>query len=368
MLVGGGHAHLYVIKHMKSSLKARLHVVLVSNHDKQYYSGMASGSLEGYYSEDDMSVDLMGYSKKHHVNFIKNTVQSVNPDSKALLLGDGTTLSYDYVSFDVGSVAKTNLFTKDHDCFLVKPLTSIYDIRAKILDLCVNQNPEKIIKFVVVGTGAAGIEVGLAAKTLAESKKMKVDLTFVGSSSEFISGLQAHPDKDQMNTHTIWQDIQWTLKDPALEISQNEILLQSGKKINFDILILATGVKGQALFTLSGIKTDDLDFMIVNDYLQSNQYPTIFGAGDCVSFDKPLNVPKNGVYAIKAAKVLVTNLEHVILGKPLVAFRPQKYFLSIIALREGLALIVYNHFTWMGRLPFYIKKWIDQNYMKRLKR
>jgi len=232
VLVGGGHAHLYVMKHLKSWLKERLQVILVSNYDKQYYSGMASGSLEGYYTEEDMSVDLEAYSHKYKVKFIKNRVQSLNPDAKYLLLGDGSTINYDYVSFDVGSVAKTNLFTNDHDCFLVKPLPSIYDIRTKILDLRMNPNSEELIKMAVVGTGAAGIEVGLAAKTLTVSKKMKIEITFVGAGSEFIRELQL---KDQINTHDIWRDIQWVLNDPAIDISHNEVLLQSGKRIEFDL-------------------------------------------------------------------------------------------------------------------------------------
>ncbi|HBH12800.1 MAG TPA: hypothetical protein DDX29_06775, partial [Clostridiales bacterium] len=61
-------------------------------------------------------------------------------------------------------------------------------------------------------------------------------------------------------------------------------------------------------------------------------------------------------------------LELFISGKPLIAFKPQKHFLSIIALQEGLAILVYNHFSWVGKMPFHIKEWIDRNYMKRLKR
>lgn len=368
MLVGGGHAHLYVIKNMKSSVKARLQVILISTMDKQYYSGMASGTLEGYYSEEDMSVDLNAYCKKHHIKFIKNTVVSFNPDSKYLLLSDGSTVDYHYVSFDVGSNAKTNLSINDSNCLFVKPLTFIYNIRANIMDLCEKRDHMQVIKIIVVGTGAAGIEIGLAAKTLAESKHMKVNLTFVGAGSEFICGIHAKAKTPRMETHAIWQNIHWELKNPGIEINQNEILLKSGKKIQSDVLILATGVKGPDLFKQSGTKTDDYHFMVVNKYLQNDQYTTIFGAGDCVSFDAPFNVPKNGVYAIKEAKVLVRNLEKVIFNKPLIAFKAQKHFLSIIALQEGRAILVYSHFSWEGKMPFYIKKWIDQNYMKRLKR
>ena len=368
ILVGGGHAHLYVIKKMKSSVKTGLNVILISEMDKQYYSGMASGSLEGYYSEDDMSVDLNDYCQKHDIRFIKNTVISVEPNSKEIKLGDGSRIYYDYLSFDIGSTAKTNLDTTGGECFYVKPLYRIKEINSKVTELAKLNKHVQNINIVVVGTGAAGIEVGLATKILAESKGMMVRLTFVGSNFTPTSGMNTTSEKSLLKIQMLWEDIQWVHNDPGTQIVDNDLQLESGKKLRYDILIIATGVKGPELFNQSGIKVDENNYMLTNEYLQSVQFCNIFGAGDCIKVNINASIPKNGVYAIKEAKVLVKNLENVIGGKPLKAFKPQKRFLSIIALREGTAIAVYKPFVWMGKVPFIIKKWIDQKYMQRIKR
>ena len=57
VLVGGGHAHLEVLRRAaRCPLGAEL--VLVSPHGAQLYSGMMPGQLRGAYAERDLTVDL----------------------------------------------------------------------------------------------------------------------------------------------------------------------------------------------------------------------------------------------------------------------------------------------------------------------
>jgi NADH dehydrogenase FAD-containing subunit len=49
LLLGGGHAHVYLIKQFNSKKNKDLEVVLVTASQYQYYSGMAAGYLEGIY-------------------------------------------------------------------------------------------------------------------------------------------------------------------------------------------------------------------------------------------------------------------------------------------------------------------------------
>lgn len=368
ILVGGGHAHLYVIKKLKKALKTKVNVILISAMEKQYYSGMASGSLEGYYSEEEMTVDLESYCQKHAIHFIKSSLVSIDPVSNLIVLSDGQEHHYDYISFNTGSIARRDLLIDESNCFYVKPLNVIHDIKESVLNLCQENKSSEMIKIVVVGTGAAGIEMGFAAKNLIESNNKKAHLLFVSSSHHVLKGL---PDKAKsylFQNNALTSDVEWLLNDAGLSIEANSLLLKSGKKRDFDIAMITTGIKGSEIFETANLSVDKSNFMKVNDCLQNESYANILGAGDCVTIHSEMNIPKNGVYAIKEAKVLSQNIENLLSEKALVSFKAQKKFLSIIALKKGTAILTYASFAWTGKIPFMLKQWIDQKYMLKLKR
>ncbi|MBW9155570.1 hypothetical protein [Clostridium tagluense] len=58
LLVGGGHTHIFLIKQFCLNAIPGFKVLLVSDSNYQYYSGMATGYLEGFYSLDEISFDL----------------------------------------------------------------------------------------------------------------------------------------------------------------------------------------------------------------------------------------------------------------------------------------------------------------------
>ncbi|MGH4052569.1 MAG: FAD-dependent oxidoreductase [Clostridium sp.] len=60
--------------------------------------------------------------------------------------------------------------------------------------------------------------------------------------------------------------------------------MESGKQLNYDFLVWASGPAANPMYKDSGITVDNAGYMRVNSYLQSVDYPFIFGTGDCSSF------------------------------------------------------------------------------------
>lgn len=365
ILVGGGHAHLYVIRQLNQKVKNITEVLLVSANEKQYYSGMASGTLEGYYSESDMSIDLGAYCTHHGIKFIKAAVTSVDHDKNQIQLDTNEVLSYDYVSFNTGSEMH---FEGQSGGFMIKPLTQITAIITALKKKAANEHASDTLKVVVVGTGAAGIEMGLAAKTRLEETVSKVQMTFVSSGDTMLKGFGKKASEKLMQYLDGHPEIHIHPNDKVVDVLSDQITLASGAVIPFDFAIIASGIKASTLYKASGLKTDARGFMAVNGALQSIDVPNIWGAGDCIAIVSESAVPKNGAYAIKQAKVLQQNLENALAQKPFVVYKPQKKFLAIIALKNGRGLLVYGTFVWLGKCPFILKKWIDTQYMKKLKR
>ena len=94
---------------------------------------------------------------------------------------------------------------------------------------------------------------------------------------------------------------------PVKGNTQEKFLLEDGREIPFDFAFVATGTKPADLFKESDIPTGEDGGLLVNEYLQSPQYPEIFGGGDCISF-KPRPLDKVGVFAVRENPILLENL------------------------------------------------------------
>lgn len=128
ILVGGGHAHLYLIKKMISEKLEDFKTILISSGKKQYYSGMVSAYLESLYREKDFSVDLSNLCEKSEVLFTEDEVVRINPKNKTIETKKGMTYDYDLLSLDMGSdIVGKNIPGAQEFSTMVKPLQQLAD-------------------------------------------------------------------------------------------------------------------------------------------------------------------------------------------------------------------------------------------------
>ena len=140
------------------------------------------------------------------------------------------------------------------------------------------------------------------------------------------------------------------------------------RRIPFDILIGAIGLRPPPWLRASGLPTDDEGALLVDSTLRASiADPAVLGGGDCVAF-AGRKLARIGVYAVREAPVLFHNLLASLERQPLRRFRPQQSFLLILNLGDGTALATWGSFFWHGRLPFLIKDWIDRRFLGRYQR
>jgi len=102
----------------------------------------------------------------------------------------------------------------------------------------------------------------------------------------------------------------------------------------------------------------------VNTYLQSPEYPEMFGGGDCIYFqDQPLD--KVGVYAVRENPVLSHNLMAALEGDDLAPFDPGGDCLLIFDMGDGKRVLHKKGLVLYGRLPFVLKDHIDRRFIRR---
>jgi len=104
VLVGGGHAHLEVLRDAaRRPLGAEL--VLVSPEPRQLYSGMMPGQLRGAYAEADLAVDLPALCRAAGARFVEAAAERVDAGAggAAVHVAGGPPIDAALVSLDVGS-------------------------------------------------------------------------------------------------------------------------------------------------------------------------------------------------------------------------------------------------------------------------
>src|SRR5690606_1597688 len=133
LLVGGGHAMMPVIRHIRQYIPDSVQVSLVSDHPYLYYSGMVPEYLGGVYDENQIRLDLESLCERHGIGWELGRVVSVDTKRMEVALSDGRTLGADVLAFDVGSQTP-GVSAGDQD-IVAKPLHNIRRFADEVDDL-----------------------------------------------------------------------------------------------------------------------------------------------------------------------------------------------------------------------------------------
>ncbi|WP_246938717.1 hypothetical protein [Bacillus pinisoli] len=91
----------------KEANLSNMHVILDSTTSPyQYYSGMFSGYTEGFYSIDQIRVDVRKFIHQPSVQFIDEKVIKIHAKEKFLICSNGQRIHFDVISFDIGSLGE----------------------------------------------------------------------------------------------------------------------------------------------------------------------------------------------------------------------------------------------------------------------
>jgi NADH dehydrogenase FAD-containing subunit len=220
---------------------------------------------------------------------------------------------------------------------------------------------KKMLHFVVVGGGPAGVEISANLLRLLHENQGKGEITLIGGKRL----LGDAPDKTRrlaMESLTR-RGVEIIEGSHVKAVEKGKVTLSDGKELNMDFAFIAIGIQPSPLFRDSGIPTGADGGLLVNSYLQSVAHPDIFGGGDCISLENhPL--AKVGVYAVRENPILYHNLLAALEGGKMEVFKPQEEFLLVFNMGNGKGIFWKKNWIWEGRLAFLLKDYIDRKFMK----
>ncbi len=362
VLVGAGHAHLYVAAHARELVAAGLEVTLVDP-DRFWYSGLATGMLGGSYDAADDQVDAGRLIESRGGRFLRDRVVGLDRDRRAVTLESGGRLDFDAVSLNVGSeVSLAHVPGAEAYAWPVKPTSNLWRLRRTLEE---RFQEGATLRVVVAGGGASGCEVAANIEALARRRGARLELALISRSDRL---LRRHPERAsrQVTAELRRRRIMVSLGCAVDEATPGRVICSDGRRPEFDLLVVATGLQAPRVIASAGVSLGEKRGVLIGATLQSVDDPRVFAVGDCADLrGHPLE--RFGVFAVRQSPILLHNLGAVLNGGTLQEFRPQRRWLSILNLGAGRGLALWGRWSWRGRIALLLKDRIDRRFLARYK-
>jgi NADH dehydrogenase FAD-containing subunit len=359
VLIGGGHAHMVTLASLDKIVAKGHDVAVIGPSDHHYYSGMGPGMLSGTYRPEEVRFATRHVVEKQGGTFLPGKAATIDPEKKVVKLETGDTVPYDVLSCNAGSnVPKPAIDGAPDDIFTVKPIERLMEAKSRLIDHFGRHSPH----VVVVGGGPSSAEVAGNIWQLAATTGRHMPRITVCTGKSFMSRFPESVRRRIIGTLTR-REVTIHEGSYVESVSGDAVTLDNGDTLPADFIFLALGVRPSPIFAESGIDTGPDGGLRVNRFLQSIQYPDIFGGGDCIYFqDQPLD--KVGVYAVRQNPVLFHNLVARLDGGELMPFDPGGDYLLIFNLGGKVGVLKKRWLEFGGRPAFLIKDYIDRKFMK----
>lgn len=369
LLIGGGHAQLFVLEALAKRKIVADDITLVSSHSTQLYSGMVPGLIEGRYKLEQLTFDLVALARAAGARFIQDSVTRIDAQSKLVTLASGESLEYDVASVALGGAPGSHAVpgAAAHACFL-KPAERAGALVPRMEMAARNAGPEPL-QVVVVGAGAAGIEIALTTRArLDQAGAQRAIITLVDASSALLRN--SGPGAGEAAEAALRRgEITLRLSTGVEEVGADHVRVGGGRIIPSDLTIWCAGTDAPPLLRESGLPVESRGYLTVHDTLAVPGAIGLFGAGDAVSLQYAPRLPKSGVTAVRMGPILAHNIG-VALGsgeKNPIPYRPTLRALQLLNTGDGSAICCYGGVVASGRWAMLFKDYIDRRFVRRFK-
>ncbi len=373
LLIGGGHAHVQVIKKWMMQPVPGVALTVVLDRMEALYSGMVPGFVAGEFDATDCTIDLLPLVRRAGGSVVLSAATRIDPEARVVELADRAPITYDVASIDVGStvrgrdlpgVTRFALATRPIGLFVERLDEEVNALRARF-----EASPDGApLRVVVVGAGAAGVEIactlharlGDLARRFEWSLLSPDEGPMASSKPSLRRAVQRALDR---------RGIRFVPRSQVVEVRRDSVSTKrpgaaSSERLDHpaDLVVWAAGGAALPVCTDSPLPHDDGGFVRVREDLRVEGYDTLFAVGDCAAFT-PSPLPKAGVYAVRQGPVLSENLRATLEGRPLRPYRPQRDFLHLLNVGGGRAIAHRNGLSFESRSMWRLKEWIDRGFM-----
>lgn len=354
LLVGGGHAHVQVLRRFGMQPVAGVRLTVVSREANTPYSGMLPGHVAGRYDFDQIHIDLGPLCRFAGARFVPDSVTGLDLEARTVTLANAPGLRFDELSLNIGATPAA--LGRASDVTAVKPIGQFLPQWQRCLE-----NLQERERILLLGAGAGAVELAIAMRQVVPAT---VGVGLVGET--LLPGYNEAA-RRRVRSELAAQKIGLLESDPVVSITGDTALTASGQSLLAEYFFDVTGVQAPDWLRHTGLLLDDDGFVRVDAHLRSLSHPAVFAAGDIAHLEGQPR-PKSGVYAVRAGPVLANNLARLWTHRPLQRFRAQRSALALLRTGGGEALAVRGPIALHGGWADRLKHYIDQKFMDKFQK
>lgn len=383
VILGAGYGGIMTAVRLQKKLRTNeAEVTLVNKNDYHYQSTALHETSAGTLHHDRTRVNIKDVINTSKINFVQDTVVSIHPEEKKVVLENGE-LTYDYLVIGLGFESATfGIPGLDEHAFAITGINSARLIRQHIeYNFAKYHNEEEKqqsrLNIVVGGAGFTGIEfVGELANRIPELceeydiDRAQVRLINVEGAPTIMPGFD--PALIEYATNSLEaRGIEFITGAMLKECTPEGIVYEKNgerHEIPTKTLVWAAGVKANSIVEESGFETNRGKIEVRPD-LRAPDYDDVFVVGDCaliMNEETGRPYPPTAQIAIQHADTVANNLVKLVRGNhELEQFEP--------VIRGTVASLGHNDAIGevMGRKLFgwpatVMKKAIDNRYLFKL--
>lgn len=340
-----------------------VHLTAVVDHPAAVYSGMVPGCVAGQYRLDEIEIDVRRLAQKAGALWIGARATGLDIPARGLHVEGMPPISYDTVSFDVGSTVSglDRPGVREH----ALPTRPIGDFVRAVDALIERAGGRTDFRLVVVGAGAGGVELAFAFRSRFERLGVRgASVLLLEAGPRVLPGYPRSAVR-RIEANARARDVGIRCGTGVAEAHAERLRLESGETLPCDAFVWVAGAASLPLFDGSGLERDERGFVKVRETLQAMGRDEIFASGDCASLVADPGLAKAGVYAVRQGPVLARNLRARVTGRALEPYRPQRDFLSLLNLGDGRAVASKWGLSAEGAWAWRLKDRIDRRFMQR---
>ena len=373
LLVGGGHAHVQVLRAMLMRPWPEARVTVVLDTPVAIYSGMVPGFVARQYRASELEIDVVPLARRAGAEVVLDTAVGVDPAARRVLLESRPPLAYDFVSFDIGStVAGLDLpGVREHAC-ATRPISRLVAEIESVSAAFLAGDGSRRFEVVIAGGGAGGVELAFTLRERllrdqeadAGGPARPLRVTLLQAQAEILPGFPRSL-AGRARRHAEARGIRIRTGTEVAEAAAGRVVLRGGESLPADALVWAVGAGSRETLRDSALALDDRGFVLVRPTLQTVSDDRVFAVGDCATLADWPDTAKAGVYAVRQGPYLAENLRRAVAGRALTRYRPQPDFLTLLNLGDGLALGAKWGLSFEGRWVMRWKDRIDRRFMEK---
>jgi sulfide:quinone oxidoreductase len=346
VIVGAGIGGMPAAYELREMLSKEHKITVVNSVDYFQFVPSNPWLAVGWRQREEITLPIKPYLERKGIGFIAQPVNAINADANTLTLGDGQTVTYDYLVITTGpklsfsevpgagpvshggggfthsvcSVDHAQAFWADYENFL--------------------KNPGPVVIGAMPGASCFGpaYEFAFILDTDLRKRKLrnKVPITYV-SSEPYIGhlGLGGVGDsKSMLESEMRNRDMKWITNAKTTKVEEGKMFVTQlddlgnvykEHELPFKLSMMLPAFKGVDAVAAVPNLCNPRGFVIIDEFQRSKAYKNIFSAGVCVAIP-PVEVtpvatgtPKTGYMIESMVGAIAHNIADELAGKPAIA-------------------------------------------------